>query len=36
LDTFSYGKGAWSDYIKVVISVKIEEERELALEKLRI
>ena len=34
LDTFSYGKGAWADYIKVVISVKIEEERERKIKEL--
>jgi len=30
----STGKGSWIDYIKVVISVKIEEERESKLKEL--
>ncbi len=30
----STGKGSWIDYIKVVISVKIEEERERKIEEL--
>jgi hypothetical protein len=34
--SFSYGKGSWLDYIKVVISVRIEEERERKLNELGI
>jgi len=34
--SFSYGKGSWLDYIKVVISKKIEEERERKLNELGI
>ena len=34
--SFSYGKGSWLEYIKVVISVRIEEERERKLNELGI
>lgn len=36
IDSFSYGKGSWLEYIKVVISVRIEEERERKLNELGI
>jgi hypothetical protein len=34
--SFSYGKGSWLEYIKIVISKKIEEERERKLNELGI
>ena len=34
--SFSYGKGSWLEYIKIVISVRIEEERERKLNELGI
>jgi hypothetical protein len=36
LGSFSYGKGSWLEYIKIVISKKIEEERERKLNELGI
>jgi hypothetical protein len=34
--SFSYEKGSWLEYIKIVISVRIEEERERKLNELGI